>query len=40
MTRVVLFDLGDTLEHNGDLREDALETLEGIKIWKIRQYLD
>lgn len=31
MTRVVLFDLGDTLEHNGDLREDALETLEGIK---------
>ena len=31
MTRIVLFDLGDTLEHNGVLREDALETLNRIK---------
>lgn len=35
MTRIVLFDLGDTLEHilehNHVLREDALETLNRIK---------
>ena len=31
MTRIVLFDLGDTLEHNDVLREDALETLNRIK---------
>jgi FMN phosphatase YigB (HAD superfamily) len=31
MTRIVLFDLGDTLEHNDVLREDALETLNRIQ---------
>ena len=30
MTKVILFDLGDTLEHNGNLREEALETLQKI----------
>jgi FMN phosphatase YigB (HAD superfamily) len=29
--KIVLFDLGKTLEHNGELREDAIETLEQIK---------
>jgi FMN phosphatase YigB (HAD superfamily) len=32
--KVVLFDLGETLEHNGNLREDALETLEKIEDMK------
>jgi FMN phosphatase YigB (HAD superfamily) len=31
MTRIVLFDLGDTLEHNDVLREDALDTLNRIQ---------
>jgi FMN phosphatase YigB (HAD superfamily) len=31
MAKVVLFDLGDTLEHNGNIRQDTLETLERIK---------
>ena len=30
MAKVVLFDLGDTLEHNDVLREDAVETLDRI----------
>jgi hypothetical protein len=30
MINVVLFDLGDTLEYNGNRREDTLETLERI----------
>jgi hypothetical protein len=34
MTKVILFDLGDTLEHNGHLREDAVETLKKIKHMK------
>jgi FMN phosphatase YigB (HAD superfamily) len=34
MTRVILFDLGETLEHNGDLREDSLLTLEKLKEMK------
>ena len=29
--KVVLFDLGNTLENDGQLRDDALETLDYIK---------
>jgi hypothetical protein len=32
--KVVLFDLGQTLENNGTLRDDAIETLEYIKSLK------
>jgi FMN phosphatase YigB (HAD superfamily) len=32
--KVVLFDLGETLEHNDVLRDGAIETLEGIKSLK------
>jgi FMN phosphatase YigB (HAD superfamily) len=31
MVKVVLFDLGDTLEHNDIIRQDTIETLEKIK---------
>ena len=31
MVKVVLFDLGDTLEHNDVLREDTIDTLEKIE---------
>jgi FMN phosphatase YigB (HAD superfamily) len=31
MVKVVLFDLGDTLEHNDTIRQDTIETLEKIK---------
>ena len=34
MARVILFDFGETLEHNSNLREDSLETLEKIKEMK------
>ncbi len=34
MTSVILFDLGETLEHNNSLREDSLTTLEKIKDMK------
>jgi FMN phosphatase YigB (HAD superfamily) len=34
MAKVILFDLGDTLEHNGSIREDAVETLQKIKDMK------